>query len=119
MTARKIPQIGNKSAGGAMRIAVDLAVGEMTWLKPSDGAMVALARHYADEVDSAKLAEDSRAVGYLGQQLHAVLKALGGTPLDRKSLAQEGGGKKSGLTNLRAARADRERRAQAVDEASS
>jgi hypothetical protein len=71
---------------------------------------------YAKQVDQA--GEDQRAIGYLGQQLHACLKALGGTPVERKLLDQEGGRAKSGLSSLREARAARERGAQAVDASS-
>jgi len=90
----------------SMLDAVDEAVAAMSWLKPSDYAMVALAQKYAQQVDAAEAAKDSRGVGYLGQQLHGVLRALGGSPVERKLLEVEGsrGGR---LGELREARASR------------
>jgi hypothetical protein len=89
---------------GSMESSVDAAIAQMTWLKPSDYAMVTLALKYAQEMDRA--ADDARAVGYLGQQLHAVLRSLGGSPQERRSLNIEGeaNGK---LSELRTARSRR------------
>jgi hypothetical protein len=101
---------------GAMEASVDAAIAQMSWLKPSDYAMVTLALQYAQQMD--KAGDDARGIGYLGQQLHAVMKSLGGTPAERKLLDSEGGAK-GGLSELRAARAARSRGAQAVDPASS
>ena len=58
----------------------------MTWLGPSDAGMVALALEYARQIDAA---EDAKAVGWIGQNLAGALKALGGTPGERKSLGVE------------------------------
>jgi len=66
--------------------AVQAAVEAMPWLTPADGAMVALALEYGRRIDEA---EDAKAVGYLGQNLAGVLRALGGTPGDRKALGVE------------------------------
>jgi hypothetical protein len=101
---------------GDMEASVDAAIAQMTWLKPSDYAMVTLALKYAQQMDAA--VDDSRAVGYLGQQLHAVLRSLGGSPAERKALniEVEANGK---LAELRKARAARVRGAADLDAASS
>jgi hypothetical protein len=94
---------------GSMQEAVELAVADMHWLKPSDQALVALAVKYAGEID--KAGDDQRAIGYLGQQLMGALRSLGGMPAERKALDIEGavGGR---LAELRKAR---QRRPPAVD----
>ena len=56
LVARKMPRIGAES----MLASVQAAVGAMTWLKPSDGAMVTLALKYAEQIDVATAAEDDR-----------------------------------------------------------
>jgi hypothetical protein len=92
-----------------MQKAVEDATAAMTWLRPSDQAMVALAVKYAGEID--KAGDDQRAIGYLGQNLMGALRALGGAPAERKALDVEGA--VSGrLAELRAAR---ERRPKVVD----
>ena len=102
---------------GDMEASVDAAIAQMTWLKPSDYAMVTLALKYAQQMDLA--VDDSRAVGYLGQQLHAVLRSLGGSPAERKALNIEGrpDGKLAELREARAAA--RQRNASVVDSSSS
>ena len=97
---------------GPMEDSVDAAIAQMTWLKPSDYAMVTLALTYAQGID--KAGDDGRQIGYLGQQLHGVLRSLGGSPAERKALNIEGrpDGK---LAELREARAARQRRAPIVD----
>jgi transketolase C-terminal domain/subunit len=101
---------------GDVEASVDAAIAQMTWLKPSDYALVTLALKYAREMDSET--DNHRTIGYLGQQLHIVLKSLGGAPLERRALAsEEGGGGR--LSELRKARAERERRAKDLDSASS
>src|SRR5215207_8762941 len=89
---------------GSMLEAVDDALSHMTWLRPTDYAMVALAKRYAAEMDAA--AGDGRAVGYLGMNLANALRSLGGSPVERKALDVEGsaGGR---LGELRKARASR------------
>lgn len=66
--------------------AVQGAVQAMPWLAPSDQGLVALALDYARRID---LALDDKSAGYLGQNLTGVLRALGGSPGDRKSLGVE------------------------------
>jgi hypothetical protein len=80
--------------------AVSAAVESMSWLTAADRGMVALALEYARQIDAA---DDGKAVGFLGQNLTIVLKALGGAPAERKALGveQEVRGK---LSQLRAAR---------------
>jgi hypothetical protein len=81
--------------------AVEAAVEAMTWLGPSDQGMVALALEYARQIDAAT--GDAKAVGWLGQNLSGVLRALGGAPGERKALGvdERVRGK---LAELRAAR---------------
>lgn len=64
---------------------VEMAVKAMSWLKESDRATVALALRYAEEIDEAT---DAKAL-YLGPHLLSALRALGGTPGDRKALQVE------------------------------
>ena len=82
---------------------VTAAVEAMTWLGPSDRAMVALALEYARRIDEAS---DEKAVGWLGPHLANALRALGGTPAERKALGieEQVRGK---LAELRAARGQR------------
>ncbi len=95
---------------------VDDAIRHMTWLTDADQAMVALARKYAWEIDHAQDLADAVAeirpsdldnsgknrlrqlelradvakyVGWLGPHLANALKALGGSPAERKSLGVE------------------------------
>ena|SRR5215207_8882150 len=98
-----LPRIGSDTAGGSMLQGVQWAIEAMPWLKPSDGGMVMLALKYAEQVDIASARGDLGKVGYLGQQLHGVLRSLGGSPVERKALNLEGqaNGK---LAELRAAR---------------
>lgn len=97
-----------------LRDAVRAAVGEMTWLTPSDKAMAALALRQAEMIETAidraeelaelcreaggnkdlhkrldKLAsmcDVAKLVGWLGPQLQGVLRDLGGTPGARKAM---------------------------------
>ena len=101
---------------GPMEDSVDAAIAQMDWLKPTDYAMVTLALTYARQIDLA--VDDARAVGYLGQQLHGVLRSLGGSPAERKTLNV--GAKANGkLTELRAARAGWLRESEDLDSSSS
>ncbi len=81
--------------------AVTAAVESMPWLGPSDAGMVALALEYARLIDAAK--NDPKTVGWLGQNLSGALKALGGTPSERKALGVEEKVSRK-LAQLRAAR---------------
>lgn len=66
--------------------AVTAAVEAMTWLTPSDRGMASLALEYARRIDAA---EDEKSVGWLGPHLANALRALGGTPAERKALGIE------------------------------
>ena len=100
-----------------LREAVRDAIAEMDWLTDSDQAMVSLALHQAEVIETAidraeELAELQRhfagddlmfkrlqkleaqcdaakAVGWLGPQLQGVLRDLGGTPAARRALKQD------------------------------
>lgn len=94
-----------------LRDEVEKTLAAMTWLKPADAAMQALALHLAGQIDTARArAEEfgeldgtferdepgydrlrrleawcdvAKAVGLLGPKLRDVLKDLGGTPGSR------------------------------------
>jgi hypothetical protein len=87
----------------SMLEAVEEALLQMPWLRPSDFGLVALARRLAVAIDAT---EDPRAIGYLAQNLANALRSLGGAPVERKALDVEGsaGGR---LGELRKARASR------------
>lgn len=99
-----------------LREAVDTSIAAMTWLVESDQALAALARSYADQIESAVARQDlfeeihgdlrvgdmplikrlekleamcdtAKAVGWLGQQMQGALRDLGGTPSTRKTLS--------------------------------
>jgi len=80
--------------------AVTAAVEAMTWLQPSDLALVALALEYARTIDDAA---DVKTVGWVGPHLANVLRALGGAPAERKALGIEEP-VRGKLAELRAAR---------------
>lgn len=87
---------------GTLVAEVTAALAEMTWLKPSDRAAKALALKYAGQIDAAaKLTgpELTKAL-YLGPHLLNALRALGGTPAERRDL-EEGAGVGSNLARLR------------------
>ncbi|THV27931.1 hypothetical protein E9998_13145 [Glycomyces paridis] len=88
-----------------MRERVDAAIDQMTWLTLADAGLVATARTYADQIDAslalehgvkcgscgevthtANQAEITKAVYMLAPNLQNTLKALGGSPHDRKAL---------------------------------
>lgn len=124
MTARKAPSAAKKAAPkrkatGARKAArkrttpaprlsetVDAAVAAMHWLGAADAATVALARSYAAQIDEAVASGDDEAAAkahYLGPHLLNTLRALGGTPGDRKALnvEEEARGKLAQLRALR------------------
>lgn len=122
MTMKKV------TATDTMVAMVETSVENMAWLKDSDVAAAALAFKYAKAIDDTfalAASEDleARVAGLglslkalnLGPHLMNTLKALGGTPADRKALAEGGqvGGK---LSSLRAKRAQREAAAAAEAE---
>jgi hypothetical protein len=85
---------------GPILTGVKAAVEQMVWLTETDKAMVELAFAYAERMDAT---DDGRLFGYLGQNLSPVLRALGGTPADRKAL-NVGDAPRGALAALRAAR---------------
>ena len=87
-----------------LETSVKGAVKAMTWLRPSDRAAVELALAYARRIDGALVDGDGQEVTralYLGPHLLNTLRALGGAPAERQTLAVEEvvGGK---LAQLRA-----------------
>ena len=72
--------------------SVKQAVGEMSWLAPTDQAAVDLALTYARRIDEAleygEGVEVTKAL-YLGPHLLNTLRALGGAPAERKALHAE------------------------------
>ncbi len=72
-------------AAESLEEAVEAAVAAMPWLKDSDAAAVQLALEYARRIDGSGDAKDL----YLGPHLLQTLRALGGTPGDRKALQVE------------------------------
>lgn len=81
-----MPRVGRLDPPAGVLGAVTAAVDAMTWLTPSDQAMVALAKSYAGTIDAA---DDAKTVGWLGPHLANALRALGGAPADRKALGIE------------------------------
>lgn len=101
-----------------MREAVETALADMTWLKPSDDAMKALALNLAERIEQASrtaaeldalwadargedmsvikrlqrleaAADAVKMLGWLGPQLQGVLRDLGGAPTARKAMQPE------------------------------
>lgn len=70
--------------------SVRKTVSNMHWLTPADQAAVDLALRYAHQIEEAEFAtsdhERTKMLGWLGPNLLATLKALGGTPAERKAL---------------------------------
>ena len=84
--------------------AVDRALEQMTWLQPTDAALVEVTRKYAAIIESTDdSTELAKRVGWIGPQLINALKALGGAPAERKALGVEREAK-GRLAELRAAR---------------
>ena len=71
--------------------SVAASVRAMPWLAPSDKAAIDLALTYARRIDEALDAggEDTTKALYLGPHLLNTLRALGGTPAERKALGTE------------------------------
>lgn len=83
------------------------AVSGMKWLKPTDQAAVDLALTYAARIDESLATETGVEVTkalYLGPHLLNTLRALGGTPAERKALMTEEivGGKLAQLRSVAA-----------------
>ena len=87
--------------------SVRRSVKSMTWLDESDKAAVDLALRYATAIEDAAAngteAEAQKALGWLGPHLLNTLKALGGTPAERRALNVERQAK-SRLAEIRALR---------------
>jgi hypothetical protein len=109
-----VPAQPQRERAPDLRDAVRAAVDAMDWLKPSDGAMRALALRQAEEIEKAldraeeladlrrDLAGDentykrlqkleamcdvTKTVGWLGPQLQGVLRDLGGAPAARAAM---------------------------------
>lgn len=89
---------------GPLEASIVEAVGRMRWLEPSDGAAVELARTYARRIDVGMSefedglisSTDLNKVLYLGPHILNTLRALGGTPKERKELL-EGVGTPGGM----------------------
>jgi hypothetical protein len=87
---------------------VDAAVAQMSWLTPSDRALVEVARTYARNIDEAEdSAERAKRIGWIGPQLVNTMKALGGAPAERRAL-QADVQVKGKLAQMRSARASSE-----------
>ena len=84
-----------------LRIVVRACIEQMNWLTPSDQATVALALHYAEMIETAE--DRPKILGWHGPHLLNTLRALGGTPADRKSIGVEErvGGRLAELRSIR------------------
>lgn len=72
--------------------SVRSSIEAMSWLEDSDQAAAELAIKYATQVDVAVESGDpeaARSAMYLGPHLLNALRALGGTPVERKALGVE------------------------------
>ncbi len=91
----------------AVRVRPDLVavvrdcLAGMDWLTETDQAAAALALHYAEMIETAE--DRAKVLGWHGPHLLNTLRALGGTPAERKALGVEErvGGR---LAELRAVR---------------
>lgn len=73
--------------------SVRKTVKAMHWLTEADKASVDLAIRYAQQIEDAAQSDNAhertKMLGWLGPNLLATLKALGGTPAERKALGVE------------------------------
>ncbi len=86
--------------------SVETAVAAMLWLKPSDRAAVDLALTYAGQIDAVLETGDAQQIVkalYLGPHLLNTLRAIGGTPAERKALIGQHEPATGKLAELRAA----------------
>lgn len=109
-----VPPPKTRERAPDLRDAVKGAVDAMTWLKPSDQALKALALRQAEEIEKAidraeeldqamrdaagdrdvykrlqkleAMCDVTKTVGWLGPQLQGVLRDLGGTPAARAAM---------------------------------
>lgn len=101
-----------ENASEGLAASIEASVAAMSWLEPSDGAAVALALTYARRID--KAVEDFEEglidtvalnkVLYLGPHILNTLRALGGTPAERKALLDGEGTPGGKLDELKARR---------------
>jgi hypothetical protein len=85
--------------------AVESALTQMTWLTGTDDALARLALEYATLLDDSRESDAyAERLVKVGPQLLTTLKALGGTPAERKALGVERE-VKGKLAQLRQARA--------------
>lgn len=90
---------------GALTKSVKGSVAKMSWLADTDRAAVDLAVTYAERIDEALATGEGQEVTkalYLGPHLLNTLRALGGTPAERKALGAEEavGGKLAQLRSI-------------------
>lgn len=73
--------------------SVRKTVKSMHWLTDADQAAVDLALRYAQQIEDAAQSDNAhertKMLGWLGPNLLAALKSLGGTPAERKALGVE------------------------------
>ena len=114
---RSVKPKASRKRAPDLRDAVQSALDAMTWLKPSDEAIKALALRLADEIEDAvdraeefaalrreliddvsaykrlqkleAMCDQTKTVGWLGPQLQGVLKDLAGTPMSRKAMKED------------------------------
>lgn len=96
---KRVPAVeGDVVEGGpfGLEASIDEAVKGMHWLKASDMAAVKLAKTYASRIDKGMAdfeeglidSTDLNKVLYLGPHILNTLRALGGTPAERKALLE-------------------------------
>lgn len=73
--------------------SVRKTVKSMHWLTPADQAAVDLVIRYAQQIEDAAQSDNAhertKMLGWLGPNMLSALKALGGTPAERKALGVE------------------------------
>ena len=89
-------------------IATRKAVAKMTWLTETDHAAIELAVNYAAAIEKAREEMDvgafTKLVGWMGPNLLTALKALGGTPAERRAIVGNLPQVNGRLANLRSGR---------------
>lgn len=95
---------------GSLEASVRKSVERMPWLAPSDDAAIELAAIYAARIDEAVDTGDNALATkalYLGPHLLNTLRALGGTPEERKALTSGEGKEVDPIDELKKKRATR------------